>query len=69
MSITVEMRDEITGEIITRVIDRSNLAVHDGHIATTFEEQQELLNQWIAQHETNLTLVYWHMGDSLLTPH
>lgn len=73
-NVTVEMRDEITGEIVTRVIDSSILVVHDGetsHIATTFEKQKELLNQWIVdraneQHETILSLVYWNMGDSLL---
>ena len=66
--VTVEMRDEFTGKTVTRVIDGSNLMVHDGdtsYIPRNPETQSELLKQWIQeraneQHETIFSLVSWY---------
>jgi hypothetical protein len=66
--VTVEMRDEFTGKTVTRVIDGSNLMVHDGetsYMTHNPETQSQLLKTWIEeraneQHETILSLVSWY---------
>jgi len=67
--VTVELKDDLTGKTVTRVIDDSNLMVNNGETAyleTNPEKQLELLKKWVteranAQHETSLSVVSWYL--------
>lgn len=67
-NVRVTMKDEFTGEIVVREIDKSNIYIASGecNVLAKPETRRRLLELWITeraneQHNTLLTLVSWEL--------